>query len=394
VREPKAVATSLGSFVHVAELQSRSFHQAVRPDKQNVLVHLGKEGMLVETPLPARASEVARESATRLRFLADDKPPLWFTVDLSEPDAPAVGAVTPAPSLAHRGTLKAFASDGERALLGRYQVDYDAKPTRYFGETALYSVPDGKRTSPALAVTAWSAACRAKRCVAAASGEGLSVPVELHGVQDSGGQRLATLENPSGWFVSLVLGEHFVVAHPGANGLSLVAVDLATWAVTHKKVALRVGWMQAGELSGRSGLWLGPDQANLAFLPISAGLEVGEPESLPRSSYSQQLFAPLADGLLRVEQTIGHGMIHSPTDLGIRRYFRVWSFEGRAGLLRPSARGWRAEPTLELPHDGDEGRHSNGPSARPLVRPGWAAVVVDDSPGGKSEVLLVGRPCE
>lgn len=396
VPEPSAVPAAWGHLLHAGEVAFRSYYLAENERGQSVLLQLGPAGEPMETPVPARTESVTEESATRLRFVVEGKPPRWFTVDLANPDAPAVSAAAEAPGLAHPGTLKGFASDGERALLGRYLVDYDAKPTRYHGETALHSVPDGTRASPVLPVTAWSGACRSRRCVAVASGEGLSAPFDILGIQDSGSERLGTLDAACMGWADWVDGERYVVARPVKAGLQLFSVELGSWQIATKRVplALECPWVRQVRLGGRAGVLFGAREAELAFLPVSSRLEVGESQPLPKATYGEQAVVPLPDGALVVEQKIGHGMVHSPTDSrGVRRYHRVWSFDGRAALLRSGARGWRAEAYATLPHSGEEGDHSDGFRARPLVRPGFAAVLVDDRPSGESRLLAIGRPC-
>lgn len=397
VADPKGVPTPYGHLSHAADVAFRSYYLAETRARQSVLLWLGPAGELSEAKLPAAPSTATREGPRRLRFLVESEPPRWFTVDLSDPDKPVVAAAAAVPGLKHEGTLKAFVSDGERALVGRYVVDYDAKPTRYYGETALFSVPEGKRTSPALAATAWSGACRARRCVAAASREGLAVPIELYGIEDSGSKLLGALDESCAGWADWVEGARWIIARPSKAGLELIAIDLGSWRVTRKRVPSLGDCpsVRQAELGGRTGVLVGQGQGGSTFYPISAELAVGEPESLPMPTYGEQTLVPMPDGALVVEQRIGHGMMHSPTDShGVRRYFRVWSFDGRAVLLRPKPpAAWRPETYARLPHSGEEGEFSDGFRARPLVRPGFAAVLVDDMPGGNSELVHVGRPC-
>lgn len=395
VAGPKATNTPLGNLSHVVELASRSFYLARLANDAVSLVQLGASGELVETRLPPGASQMAREGSSRLRFFVDGKSPSWVSVDLSNPDAPSVGGLQPAPGLAHAGTLKAFVSDGERALLGRYMVDYDQQPPRYHGETALHSVPDGQRTSPVVPMTAWSGACRHKRCVAAASAEGLAVPVELIGLSDGGYQKLGRFDDACGWS-DWVQGDRWIVALSTKAGIDLWGIDLASWKVSKRRISLDAECPKVEhiELGGRPGLLYEPQKGRSRFAPVTAALRLGAPETLPSSSFQERKVAPLPDAALWVEQTVGHGMMHSPTDREIRRYYQVWSFDGRATLLHREPRaGWAAEKFESLPHSGEEGKFSGGFRAHPLVRPGFAAVFIDQRPAGKSELLLVGRPC-
>lgn len=396
VDQPKGSPSEWRSLLHAAEVSGRSYYLALGKKDDDVLLFLGPSGGLVAVPVPLRTDDVARESATRLRFFADAEPPRWFTADLANPDAPVISSAVPALGLKHPGTLKAFASDGARALAGRYQVDYSTKPTRYFGETALYSVPDGKRTSPAFPVTAWSAACQKGRCVAAASREGLGVPVELYGMTDSGSELLGALDDECMGFTDWQDGERWLGAHPRKAGFELYAIELPSFRLTRKLVlhGSDCPSLMHVELAGRHGVVVRSKDGAPALVPVKGDLQVGDPEALPTPLYPESTLTPTTDGALWTEQRIGHGMMHSPTDSrGIRRYFRVWSFDGRAALLSRAKRGWRAESFQVLPRSGDEGEHSDGYRARPLVRPGFAAVMVDGGRVDATELLVLGRPC-
>jgi hypothetical protein len=394
----KGERSGVGGVVHCEVAASRSYCVAESATRKPVIVQLGATGALVETSIPARTEHVAQESASSLRFLTDGKPPRWFTVDLSNPDLPEVSAAVEVPGLEHAGALKAFASDGARALVGRYLIDYATKPTRYYGETALYSVHDGKRIGAVVPLTAWSGVCRRGTCLAVASGEGVAAPFEVLKIGDAGFERLGQLDRNCGGFVQWVDGERWIIARPLKAGIELVAVDFGSPRLVRKRVSLTAECpeIRHAVFAGRSGVVLRTADRGSVFVPLSSQLAAGAPEALPRSDSSERSFAPLLHGALMVEQTIGGGMRHSPTDSrGIRRYYRTWSFDGRAELLRAGAgaRSWKSAGSIGLPHSGEDGEFSYGFRAHPLVRPGFAAVFVDDRPGGESEVLVVGRPC-
>ncbi|MFO0565277.1 MAG: hypothetical protein U0263_06420 [Polyangiaceae bacterium] len=395
--EPESSAVPWRSLLHVAELAGRSYYFASDADGRDVLLWLGTSGEPSTQPIPGRSEQVAQESATQLRFMLDGDPPRWFTLDLTRPDAPEVSSAEPVAELRHPGTPKAFASDGTRALVGRYQIDYSVTPARYFGETALHSLPDGKRTSPEFPVTAWRAACRKGRCVAAASREGIGPPIELYGMTDTGSELLDALDGECMGFAEWQEGDHWQIARPRKSGFELHSIEIESFRWKRKLIpnGRECPSLTHVELGGRHGLLVTSKGSALEFVPVRNGQDVGAAEVLPRVAYPDVALTPMTDGALLVEQKVGGGMMHSPTDSrGIRRYYHVWSFDGRAALLSQERGRWQASAWNVLPESGKEGKLSDGFRARPLVRPGFAAVLVDGGRGKASTLFTLARPCE
>lgn len=396
VAEPKAVPTPLGHLLHVADVADRSYYVAERAGRA-VLVFIGPTGELQSVELPARTEHVALEPDGTLRFLVDAAAPKWFVVSLADPDGPDVGALSDAATLAAEGRVKALLSDGSRVLVSRYRIDYDVSPTRYFGETTLHSLRDGSRMGAPLPVTAWDGACLGGSCVVTASGEGTAASIDLMLVAASGARKLKELEpSCSGW-ASFAEGGHLILVRPTRGGVELSSAELASGKTRSVSLALagaECPTPRAARVAGRRGVVVG-EGAKAAFMTVSGSLAVGAPEPLPEAVHGQRELVGLPDGALVVEQTASTGMRHSPTDArGVRRYYHTFSFDGRAALLRKAGGGWSLDGVVVLPHDGERGAHSRGYRAHGLVRPGYAGVLVDDRPEGKSEWLLVGRPCE
>lgn len=395
-----AEAISWHSALWVGHYGGKSFVQARQGDTVELL-HLGRSGAVESVALPVLAGESARESSRRVRFL-DQSGGRWWTLDLGDVDAPRVDAATPIADLPKGGTAKAFASDGQRALIGLYYVDHDQTPTRYHGKTALYSVPEGKRIGPEAPTTAWRAACVGGRCVAVASPDDRFDAMELTVFDDRGSRVLARLDGDCSGWGSWQAGDRWVVVRPTASGLELFSIEISTGRMSKKSVptGLRCASVWEGELEGRTGVFVQSGAATAgqtpSFLPIDAQLATGDPEPFPLSVSYYRPPLDLPDGTLVLDEHSGGGMRHSPTDSrGVRRYFRTWSYSGRAVFVQRAARGaWRESHEKALPHSGEHGEHSGGYRATALTRPGWARVLVTGDAGLSGSMITVRKPCK
>ncbi|MBI3205052.1 MAG: hypothetical protein HYZ29_26175 [Myxococcales bacterium] len=372
----------------------KSFVRARRADASELL-HLGPSGAIEAVALPVPAGERAVESARRVRFL-DSSSSRWWALDLTDADAPKVESATPITDLPKGGTPKAFASDGQRALIGLYYVDYGVTPTRYHGKTALYAVPDGKRIGPEVPATAWAAGCAGRSCVAVASPDDRFDAMEITWLDDSGSRVLAQLDGECSGWGSWQVGDHFVVARPTASGLELFSVEITTGRTQKKSVptGARCASVWHAELAGRAGVFLRAGSESLSFLPVDAELRTGDPEPFPVDVSYYRPPADLPDGTLVLDERSGGGMRHTPTDSrGVRRYYRTWSYSGRAVFLQRAARGWKEIQSRALPHSGEEGEHSSGYGAAALTRPGWARVLVTGDAGLAGSSIVLRKPC-
>jgi hypothetical protein len=91
------------------------------------------------------------------------------------------------------------------------------------------------------------------------------------------------------------------------------------------------------------------------------GRMFGVEEPLPPTPHLQTARVVHPDGVIEVLWTAGHGMMHSPSDREIRRYFHHWSFEGgEATLLRREDDAWTVAERMPLALSNAEGTFSNG----------------------------------
>ncbi len=128
--------------------------------------------------------------------------------------------------------------------------------------------------------------------------------------------------------------------------------------------------------------WRGP-RTLLTYDP--ARRTFGAAEALPEQSYDRSIHAPHPDGVIEVAWNGGSGMMHSPSDGEVRRYFEHWYFNGgQVALLRREAGRWRLTDVAPLALREAEGTFHDGYS--PLVlRHGLHAAVLLAPEGGGEE---------
>ena len=377
--------------VHVADLNGQRWLVGLEghgKDERAVLLYLDASGRVITTALPAWTERVAVQPPYTLRFLVTAPEPKWWTVDVSNPDAPVVAEPKPVVDLSPGRFPKAFAADATRAVIALYEENPSDAGPRYVGRTALFEVPSGKRLSPDFPTTAWAAECMSGRCFAVASPNPTEVTqlVELTAAE----QRVVTT------FAS--------VGAPFRQGSTWFLIDCGPATTSFFALALGDGSLRRGVLDvpAESCHSLGPlrlgDRAGLAWRTRD-GLEAvlideslrAQQLPLGRVVHGQRRVAPVSDGLVVADFESRHGMVHSPQDRKIRRYFRVWEFAGRAGFIPKNGRGFRElSDVVTLPHDGEEGKFTSGYQAELLTRGAHASVLVL---GDSSVALRLREPC-
>lgn len=376
--------------VFVGELADQRWFvaRAGRGDGERaLLLSLDLGGRVVSTPLPEWTERVSLVPPHTLRFLVTEGSPKWWTVDVSNPDSPAVGAPTPVVDLVPGRFPKAFAADATRAVVTLYEANPSDAGPGYVGRTALFEVPSGKRLSADVPMTAWLATCHGGRCFAVAS-PNTAARAELVELTPSGSKVLASLTQAR---PPLRIGNHWVIADCTDAGTKLHALELATGAIRPGHLDLSAdSCLRTADFAGGSGLfWRGRD--GLEAVTLDAALQ-SHALWLGDTLHSQQEVATLSDGFVVVDYASRSGMMHSPSDREIRRYFWVWAFSGRAGFV-PRAGGRSRAPlsdTVRLPHDGEEGTLSQGYGAHVLARGALATAIVV---GEKSAALRLRAPC-
>ncbi len=127
---------------------------------------------------------------------------------------------------------------------------------------------------------------------------------------------------------------------------------------------------------------------------VTAEGALGPLTSLPPFVHREHVLAALDDGVAFADFSADRGMIHTPTDSrGVRRYYHVWSFKGRAGFLTRGADGWSARDLVDLPASGDEGDFATGYRVHLLARPGRAAALVVGDAGLPTHLRPLRQPC-
>ena len=381
--------------VHLIDLDGVGWFVGNEGDRAGptpVLIHLGAAGELVRTPLPFWSETVADEGHA-LRF-ADADGKRWVVVDLHDPEAPLVGPVTAAPALAPHA--KGFASDGTIAAFARYYKG-DAADA-YIGDTFPIDLASGRRGAAA-PWTAWELRCRRGRCFGLASANADASAAALIEVDPRG----ATVRGDLGpWTctgaVTWEAGDRWHIGRSDPAGVSFASLDLTTGAFEAGPVAPLGACpglahvRHAGEdlvIAEPSGT------ATAASLQVvTAEGALGPLTSLPPFVHREHVLAALDDGVAFADFSADRGMMHSPTDSrGVRRYYHVWSFKGRAGFLTRGADGWSARDLVDLPASGDEGDFATGYRVHLLARPGRAAALVVGDAGLPTHLRPLRQPC-
>jgi hypothetical protein len=361
---------ALGSIVHVADLAGQRWFVGGRQGNEGSLVHLDTNGHVVTQQLPAWSEHVSAIEPATLRFLVTTDAPRWWTVNVHDPDAPAMGEPVPVSDLAPGRYPKGFAADESRAVISMYDENPSDAGPRYVGRTALYEVPSGKRLSPELSLTAWAAECSAGRCFALASPNDASDQVELVEIAAAGERRVSPLTHPGATFRD---GATWLVLDCAPAGGVVIAVALADGKIRRKLLDV-----PAEQCQRLRPVWLGHGSGLVARTVDGVDLLTVDHElratttHLAAVKYWTQDYAPVSDGLLVVDYDNRTAMVHSPTDRKIRRYFSVWEFVGRAGF----ARGGALSDVTRLPHDGENGRFTRGYQAVALSRGAHATALV------------------
>lgn len=387
ITSPTIEAIKLGAVAELPRAGGKSWLVADE-DGAPALLHLGPAGQLARAAIPQWTEDVAGEGAA-LRLLRAGAPATWWPVDLRDPDAPAIGPAAAIPGLVPGDHPKGFASDGARALVSLYRESTRPDGPRYQGDTFLLAVPSGERIGPRADMTVWTAECHAGACYGVAAVNDDPDVRALVALDGAGARRIGALGR---WGCSGLQtwreGQIWTIAWSEARAVGVAALDLATGAVntirlpTDDRACAELRHLEVG---GRHGLALTTSRSGRAFVPIGAELRPGVPEPLPPLTGAQQRFADLGDGVLFADFTAASGLQkdHSPDPDGKLEYDEVWSFSGRAGVLRPAASGWTLEDTAPLPHDGEDGRMAGGYGVHLLTRPGHAGVLLvgDGLPG-------------
>ncbi|MCB9568359.1 MAG: hypothetical protein H6710_14305 [Myxococcales bacterium] len=395
IRKASATRIALTSVVHLADVAGVRWlvaHAGEGEAATPALVHLGADGELALTPLPFWSEDVARAGPTSLR-LVDVAGKRWLAVDLADPDAPALGEPTPLPEVAENP--KGIGADDRIAAFSRYFRD-DARDA-YIGETFVLDPASGRRLGAPAPWTAWDLICRGGRCFGLASPNSDPSARSLIEVRAEG---VVVLQELGQWncggATSWERDGRWLLAWSEEAGLGLASLDLASAAV--RVDALKEGGQCPGPRHlrhrGDDLLVISSGQDRLLTRTITPTLEVGETRPILGLSGREQVIAAVDDGLVVADFSSGRGMIHSPTDSrGIRRYYHVWDFDGRAGLLRASDAGWTLEDVIALPESGSEGDFSTGYRVHLLTRPGRAAALVIGDGSLGSFFLPLRQPC-
>lgn len=380
----------LRDVVHLADIDGIRWHIANEGDRAAptpVLIHLGAAGELVRTPLPFWSETVADEGRA-LRF-ADADGKRWVLVDLTGPEAPRVGPVTAIPALAPHA--KGFASDGTTAAFARYFRD-DAADA-YIGDTFTIDVATGRRGAAA-PWTAWELRCRRGRCFGLASANADPSAAAIIEVDPRG----ATVRGPLGpWTctgaVTWEAGGRWHIGRSDPAGVGFASLDLTTGAFTPGPLAPLGACPGLAHLRhAGEDLVLAAGAASLQVVTADGAL--GPRTSLPPFTDREHVLAALDDGIVFADFSAVRGMIHTPTDSrGVRRYYHVWSFQGRAGFLARGADGWSARDLVDLPASGDEGDFATGYRVHLLTRPGRAAALVVGDAGLPTHLRPLRQPC-
>lgn len=382
--QPQALL--LAAAVDLGEHAGKRWLVARADDGGALLLHLGRAGELLRTPLPRWTEHVSAETPERLRLLAADEPPVWWTVDLRDPDAPQVA--TPTPVKLPPGHLKGFASDGARALVAMYSRAGDG----WQGETSLLRVPDGQRVGVAAPATTWIAACARGRCYGWASANAGGGRVLL-ALDDTGPRTLSELgpgdcTGAASWHD----GERWIVAWSEGVGVGLSAVDLVDGTVRGGVITTTKACPELAHLviAGRHGLVVGP-VADQRWTPIDADLSAGPPEPLPPAQHRQRLLASGEPGVLVAEWTTTRTRVDNGVDPGGHHEWQdeTW-FRGDHGLLMPGANPWSYKNHGPLPGDGEVAPFGAGPDLLFLTRPGHAGLLVLGSGDEASYLRLYG----
>jgi hypothetical protein len=315
-------------------------------------------------------------------------------VELSNPDAPRVSAPAPARKIAWSASsaVKAFAVSGSRALVSVYRVGYSDQGATQHGETAFYDRATGERLGPALPMTAWAAECLAARCAALASSNDAGDSAELVLLEGNTPARTRLGSFGCAGVPHWRDGDRWVLALGDGERLRALGVDLRTgklFETTGDFPGRQCGGLYAVRLAGRAGV-LGPGGR---FVPIDSATRIGAVEVLPELGGRSQDLAPLPDGAAVADFTAEHWMMHEPTDAqGMRRYYREWTFSGRAGVLQRLRGSWSLRGASPLPGSGSEGRHSYGLDVTLLSNENHSVAIVSGEEPAK--VVHLSRPCE
>lgn len=395
IDQPRAQELKLDAVSDAGDVAGKRWLVAREADVP-VLLHLDAAGALARVPLDVWTEDIAAEGDARLRLFTTVAPARWSTVDLRDPDRPVRGPAAPIPGLVPGEYAKGVASDGARALVSLYRENPRPGGERYIGDTALLDVATGERVGPRADMTVWTAHCAGGTCFGVATVNADPQTRALVALADAGARRLDAL---GAWgcsgLVTWLDGQDWLIAWSDRGRIGLAAVHLPTGA--HRLGALTTAGDACSEfehlaLPDRHGL-LVKDGARRSFIPVSAALTAGAPESLPRFLHRRQHLLAVGDGVLVADIDASSGMQHGPTDRnGMREYHEVWSFAGQRQFLRPAAREWTADPPAPLPHDGEEGDFARGYDVHLLARPGHAGVLMDGD-GLPSLYLPVREPC-
>jgi hypothetical protein len=380
-------------------------HERQQPDSA-VLLQLDRAGGVQSISLPTWSENVAVEGG-KLRFLQGGEAPRWWTVDLSNPDTPVVGPATRIADLASAEHVKAFASDGQLALVSTYHRNEVKGGPRFVGRSALYSVPAGARRGAAMPATIWSAACSNGACVGWATPNAEGEDDRLVRMTPDGHDTLSTLSGPSCGAVSWRRGEYWILAIRLADSVELMHVPFARGGPKRTRVKLaqlpfggaadprRGGCAKLAHARWRERDGLVVESAGaLVFVPVDDEPHVDDALRLGKIEQREWQLAPLADGLVLLDYGIGGGMMHGPPDhTGMHYYHDVWSFDGTADFIAPEQDATTRRNMRILPHSGEHGEMSDGYYPFLLSRPGHVGVLMvgDMEP---SEWLPLRGPCE
>lgn len=383
----------LSRAVLETEIAGRTFALAWRragADVETVIVSLDAAGALVITPVPVPyADPLALGGDPRglvILSVANRGHGTLLRVALDADGALRPGKPTPLPAVPW-GWPARVESDGATATLHHTL----ATPDQTAGAEARYTIElaTGRVRATTTAPPGTTTHCHAGACTTAqitrvedAPGRAALTagPARL---ELTIGSTCPTLYPVTAGDALLLVGPgdpwRAVLAEPTPPSLREVAIDPSLPAMPGCGRALYAFPSDAhpGLVDG----WRGP-RSLLTY--DRAGASFGAPEALPEQSYDRWTFAPHADGVVEVAWKGGHGMMHSPSDREVRRYFKHWYFEGgQVALLRREGGRWGYVDAAPLALQGAEGTFHDGYTPLVLRRGLHAAVLL--TPDGGSE---------
>ncbi len=363
------------------------------------LTHLGPNGRLWQTSLPEIPERFAMIPPSKILMSSGDAA-RWFTVDLAEPDAPGVSAVT---ELADEGIPQTLIAGTKMALMTLLR---ETGPQGIEHVTALYELPSGKRLTEQSTLFASLGHCRDGRCFALAMRDVFHPAPMIVRIDEAGMQQVRSLGDslcPCPHSSNLTgctawrNGNTWSLALSDENDLRLLRVDLVSGTLKETRISPAMGRCPrstVARIDGRSGVVVWGNERR-AFYAVNATGHVDGPIALPPPVHLRAETAPLDGGAVLLDYDSFHGRDGASSAGGRHVHWPIWSFSGQASFVLATPGGsFALRDTVKLPHGSTQHRRGGGFDVYGLTRPAGAIVLMHRKDTfGPSHAVTLRQPC-